>query len=147
MRKYSHWPAKLLTRASALGSGEHALNFCGQYGPVPQPALLRDAQQVIVRNAAPEEERQPRGELDIADAMDRTCGDTGGIPFSAEHELRARQYGAQRRLDALLEVTFTARGSVEGKQAFDIDRRGLPAIRAARQGCDNPPGAGVFLIA
>ena len=63
-RSSSHWPAKLSTSASALGSASIRRtcrsSTAGSFS-VPRPA---SASSSVVGNAAPEEERQPRRELD-----------------------------------------------------------------------------------
>ena len=44
-------------------------------------------EQLIVRNAAPEEERQARRQLQIADAIDRPGRARRGVPLDPEQEL------------------------------------------------------------
>ena len=48
---------------------EHAPHLLLEHRRVLQPALLGQVEQLLVRNAAPQEERQPRRELDVADAV------------------------------------------------------------------------------
>ena len=64
-----------------------------------QPAGLCHGQQFVVWNAAPQEERQPRGELVVVDAdVDpRARARVPGVPLGAKHELRVGQDPAQRR--------------------------------------------------
>ncbi len=57
-------------------------------------------EQFVVGNAAPQEERQPRGQLEVADAIGRARRDARRILLDAEQELAADQHRAQRRLDA-----------------------------------------------
>ena len=90
LRRYSHWPAKLLTSASARGSASMRRTCCSSTAGVVQLALLGQRQQLVVRNAAPEEERQPRRELEIADAVGAARRDAGRLALDAEEELRAR---------------------------------------------------------
>ena len=63
-------------------------------GSSSSPAIA-SVEQFVVRNAAPEEERQPRRELEIADAIGGVRRDAGRVLFDAEQELRAHQDGAQ----------------------------------------------------
>ena len=57
-------------------------------------------QQLVVRNAAPEEERQPRRELEVADAIGRAGRRRSRIALDAEDELRRRENPLERRFDA-----------------------------------------------
>ena len=68
-RRCSHCPAKLATSASDRGSASMRLHLLLQHGGVLQSASLRKLEQLIVGNAAPQEERQPRGQLEIADRV------------------------------------------------------------------------------
>ena len=67
---------------------------------LPLPASV---EQLVVRNAAPEEERQTRGELEIADAVARRRARRSRIALDAEQELRAGEQTLERQLDAGLE--------------------------------------------
>ena len=49
--------------------GEHAPHLLLEHASAAQPPLRRDGDQLVVRNAAPQEERQPRRELEIGDAV------------------------------------------------------------------------------
>ncbi len=53
--------------------GEHAAHVPLEDSRVPQFARRRRIDQRVVRDAAPEEKGQPRGQLEIADAVDRNC--------------------------------------------------------------------------
>jgi len=71
-----------------------------------QPSRRRNVQQFLVRNAAPDEERQPRCELDVADAIRRAGSDARGITLDAEQELRADEQSLDRPLDAEIEAAL-----------------------------------------
>ena len=64
LRRSSHCAAKLSTSAFDRGSREHAADLRSST-PAPSacPASA-SCEQLVVRDAAPQEERQPRGELD-----------------------------------------------------------------------------------
>ena len=51
--------------------GEHPLDLLLEHAGLMQRLLLRDVQQLVVRDAAPQEERQPRRQLQIVDAIGR----------------------------------------------------------------------------
>ncbi len=72
LRRCSHCPAKLEMSASARGSASMRRTCCCEHSRILQPAPFRQVEQLVVGNAAPQEEREPRRELEIADA-DRPC--------------------------------------------------------------------------
>ena len=69
--------------------GEHALHLRSRTGFASERARARQGEQLVVRNAAPEEERQPRRQLEVADRDRRCPARAGGIELDAEQELRA----------------------------------------------------------
>ena len=68
---------------------EHAPDLLFEHGRILQLAGRRDRQQLIVGNAAPDEERQPRRELEIADAI----GSRRGATLSGSCSTRKRNRG------------------------------------------------------
>src|SRR5687767_2986366 len=66
-------PKPLRSEASAerVGSrvSEHALNLTIEHVGPRQPAATRDVDQLRIRNRAPQEKRQPRREVEVADAV------------------------------------------------------------------------------
>ena len=64
----SHWPAKLVDQRSARGSASIRRTCCSSTAGSRQLSLPASIQQLIVGNAAPQKERQPRREFDIARA-------------------------------------------------------------------------------
>ena len=74
------------------------------------------ANQLVVRAAAPQKERQPRGQLQIADAISLARLDIGRTIFGAEHKLRMRQDELQPALDAVLEVARIPAGLIHVHQ-------------------------------
>ncbi len=108
-----------------------------QHGRRVKRAGRRHAQQLIVRDAAPQEERQPRRELEVADAIDRAGRNVRRIALDAERELRAGQNPLQRRLHARVECALLAAKHVEVVQPFEIARCNLAAIGTARKRRDD----------
>ena len=102
----------------------------------------RQIDQRVIRNAAPEEKRQPRGEFDIADSS------TVAVPrlgLGTEHERRTCQQAPQRQLNAGFKRALLAAFFIERKQKVQIGRRHRPPVRTLRERGENPPGAGLFL--
>ena len=99
-----------------------------------QPSLAGHVDQLVVRNAAPQEERQARGQFQVADAIGSPGGEIGRFLFGAHEKLRARQQPPKRQLDAVLERAGAAALLVEASstprdpaQSRDADRRAAPA--------------------
>ncbi len=68
-RRYSHCAAKLFTSASARVVGQHAAHLLLEHGGILEAPLHGRIEELIVGNAAPEKKRQPRGQLEIVDAI------------------------------------------------------------------------------
>ena len=109
LRRCSHWLAKLVVSASARGIGEHAPHLRVRAPPARcSSSAFGRVQQLVVRDAAPEEERQARRQLDVADPIRRARRRGPRVALDAEQELRARQERAQRHLDARFEAAGLA---------------------------------------
>ena len=59
--------------------GDHAPHLRLEHARRAQPAGDRQVQQLVVRDAAPEEERQPARQLEIGDAMRRAGGQAARV--------------------------------------------------------------------
>ena len=114
---------------------------CSRTAGVLQLALARQRQQFLVRDAAPEEERQARRQLEIAEAMRAARRDVRGIALDAKHESRAREDGLQGCLDARLERPLAPALIVETDERLQVGVGHRPPIRAAGQGAENLLGA------
>ena len=70
LRVCSHWPKKLSTSAVARARiGEHPPHLPIEDAGSRSLSANRQVEQLIVRDAAPEEERQARGELDVGETI------------------------------------------------------------------------------
>ena len=63
-----------------------------------------NVEQIIVRNAAPKEERQAGGQLQVVDAICGIRRNVLGIPFDPEQELGTGDQGSKRHFDTRLEA-------------------------------------------
>ena len=88
---------------------QHPPHLLLEHRRLAQLALRGERQQLVVRNAAPQEERQPRRQLEIGDARRRRRRRGLG----AEQELRVRQDQAQAVLDAGFERALLPAASIE----------------------------------
>ncbi len=89
---------------SARGSAIMRRTCASSTFGVLQSSARRGVEQLVVRDAAPEEERQPRGELEIGQPVRGTSGDARGIALGAEEEVGIDQNPLERELDAGIEA-------------------------------------------
>ena len=87
-------------------------------------ARLRPARgdQLLVGRRAPEEERQPRREVDVGDAIGAARARVGRRLLEAEDEVRARENRFERRAHAALEAALRRAALVERHAARSISR-------------------------
>ena len=97
----------------------------------------RQLDQLGVRHRVPDEERQPRRQVDVADPVGLPGLGQRRRALEAEHELRAGQQRLQRRLDAGLEVVALASLAVELHQRFDVFVVRRPAVGLAGEAGQN----------
>src|SRR5205814_3710390 len=123
---------------------EHAAHLLFEHRRLAQSTASCKIQQRIVRDAAPQEEREPRRELVIADRVYRARRHGGRLVLDAHHEFGARENPMQRALDAGLEASLTTAGLVEVEEALQIrGARRLP-VRTACQRRQNTRRAWSF---
>ena len=111
----------------------------------PQLVLRRDVDQLVVRQAPPEEEREPRGELEIAQAIGGGARGAGRLALDAQQELGRRQQCLDRPFDARLEVAGRASFLVDRDQRLDVGIGHRAAIRALRERAEDLSRTGLFL--
>ena len=128
------------------GVGEHPLHLLGEHGLIAQPPLARHIQEFVIRNAAPQEERQAGGQLEIADAIGLAWTDAFGLLFDAVQETGRDQDARDRLLDAGFEVAVAAALLVEPEQRLDFIVQQRAAIRAVGERRDDLPRARSLLI-
>ncbi len=124
---------------------EHAPHLPVEHGRLTQRAVRRDTQQLVVGDAAPQEERDARGEVEVADRVRRALRDAGRIGFEPEEELRLDQQPRQRRLNARVERRPGAALLEERDEVLHFGGRGRAAIGAPGQRRENPRGARGFV--
>ena len=127
--------------------GQHAAHLLREHGWILQLAARGDVEELVIGDALPEEERQPRGQLQIAQPIGGPWRGGGRLAFDAEQELRQRQQRFQGALDARIEVALAAAFPVDVEQRLDIALRHGPPVRAPRQRADDLPRARLFVSA
>ena len=120
LRICSHWPAKFSTRARDFGILEHPPDLGLEHVGLTQLALAGVVEQLVVGHAAPEEVRQPRGQLPVVDGVRRaSLGRL--VDLDAEEEVRRREHRLQGELNARLEGVAVLVGRIdEAEEAADL---------------------------
>ena len=122
------------------------LTCCSSTARRAQLARDGELQQLVVGNRIPQEERQVRGELEIADRVGRTGPHTGRDTLGAIQEERARQESRDRAPHAAFEAAVLHAVVVVGEQLVDVLRGDWPAIRVSCQGRDDLLRAGSLRV-
>src|SRR6185295_15703727 len=91
-------PLRGEARDERLGArvGQHAAGLPRQLPGLTEAAALREVEQLVVRDAAPEEKGQARGELEVAQAVGGLRRQSRRITLDAEEELVVHENGAER---------------------------------------------------
>ena len=102
-------------------------------------ACVRQAQQLVVGDAAPQEERQARRELDVADAIGAP-----GAALAGSRSTRSRNSGLTSRRRSARSMpasksTLRCAFAIERQQRLDVGGRDGAPIRAARERRENRP--------
>ena len=122
--------------------GEHPPHLLVEHDRIPERLLLRDVQQLVIRDAAPQEERQTRRQLEVGDAIRRIRRDGLRLTLEAEQKLRADEDAANRQFEARLKACLSRAIAVPGQRDLKIVVGNGPSIGAPRERRDDLPGAG-----
>src|SRR5438093_690460 len=102
----SHRPRIVTDERFRSRIAKHALHLLLQRRGIVQLSASRRLPQLVVRNAAPEKERQPRRQIEIAEAIGGACRQACGLAFHAEQETRSSQNPLDPALDAGVKAVF-----------------------------------------
>ena len=108
-----------------------------QHRTIAQAPRFRHPQQRVIGNAAPQEKRQPRRELQIADSIGGAGCDARRILFDPDEKLRAREKTADDHLDSAIEIVSVASVLVEIEQSIDFGCRRRTTECAMRKSGDD----------
>jgi hypothetical protein len=128
----------------ARTSGQHPADLLRQDVRLAQLLALSQLQEIVVRDALPQEEGQPRRELQIAQAVD-AARRIRAIFLDAQHELRRGEQRLEGAGDARVEGPAGAPLGIDRHQLVDVGFGAVAAIGAPRQVEQDPPRARVFL--
>ena len=130
-------PAEVVDERLRARIGQHAADLPSEHIRVAQVAALGGGEELVVRDAAPQEEGQARGQLDVRHRIGRAGRDVFRVRFAAEQEVRAHQNAAQRHFYSRVEVALRATLPVEVEQhRHVVAGHGAPE-RQARQARDD----------
>ena len=110
-------PGDVVHQRLSARIGQHPARLLLEHRGIGEPAGAGQLQQLIVRNAAPEEEGKSRRQLEIADPVHRASRQVGRLVFEAEDELRIDEHARQGVLDPGLEASKRSPGLVERPSA------------------------------
>ena len=144
LRRCSHCPAKLLTKADERLSASIRRDLRREHVGVLQTSVARGAHQRLVGQAAPEEEREPRRQLGVGDAIRRAGGNRRRLGFRTEHERRTGKNATKAELNAVLERAAAFGLRVVVHQIVELGDGQRTTVGLRRQRRKNSSRAGVF---
>jgi hypothetical protein len=124
---------EILDERGSARIAEHSAHLRLEHARLVQAALLGEIEQRLVGDTAPDKERQPRRELDVAHEVRGADGDVRRLDFGAKHEGGARQHAPERKLDPSLEAALRTPVFVERQQSRQVGFVDRSAIRAPRE--------------
>ncbi len=113
--------------------GEHPARLLLELSGLTQLASNGGVEQFIVRDAAPQEERQSRCQFEIADSVDTARRYFLWVAFHAEQELRVGEHSGQRHCDSQVEIAFGAPFAIEGHRLVNVGFGDRPPVGAPHQ--------------
>src|SRR5262249_59762927 len=99
-------------------------------GRILELALRRHRQQLVVGNAAPQEDRQARRQLEIGKPVRSARFDTLRVTFDLEQEVDVDQQPLDRGLNARLERALGTALALQAEERIDLRGRGGAALAA-----------------
>ena len=127
---------------------QHPPNLLLIHGGFGQTPVFGQLEQGLVGDAAPQEERQPRGDRYVVEVIDVARLDPGGRTIDAEQKLRVDYESFQRELDPGVEAaTFRATLPEEPEQHLHVLFCGGTAKGASGHSREDLRGAHLFFRA
>ena len=126
-------PREVLDQARRALVGEQAPDLRLQDVGLAQLAGHRHVPQLVVRDTAPQEEREPGRQLQIRQSIVGAGVHVRRVAHHAEQELRTHQEPPQGQLDARLEAAFVAPLVVEAQEHVDVAVGNRAAVGAPGQ--------------
>ena len=132
-------PAEVVDEGLHLRVGQHSGDLAGQHVRLPELAPLGQSEELVVRDAAPEKEGQPRCQVDVREAVHRAGRRVLRGERRPEEEAGRDEHAAERHLDPVFEpCAVTAADREQLEQRVDIGRGdGAPVGAAGEPGQDS----------
>ena len=124
---------------------EHPQDLALEHRRILQPALRGERDESVVGRRAPEEERQPRREVEIADAVQLPVLDVRRLGLDPVDETRIGEHAREHHFHAVLEVAVLATRVVERHQRLGFRSGDRTPERPACHGRHDLPRARQFL--
>ena len=134
-------PGEVLNQRGGPAIGQHPPGLGLKHRRLVQGSRDGHVEELVVRNATPEEERQPRGQFEITDTIRCPGCNILWIAFDAKQKLRTRQQSPYPEFDTCLEPTVGLPLVVEAEQHVEVALRHRPAIGTPRQRRQDLPSA------
>src|SRR6186713_682621 len=138
-RRFSEKPlaAEVGDQCASLGVGEHATRLLLEHDWLVQRTRNGGFEKLVVWNAAPQEEREPRGELEIRNAMRLSFHHPRRLALEPKHETWIDEHSREPLLDAGIESTILAACFVKAGKRLHISVGHRLMERSTRNGCEN----------
>ncbi len=117
--------------------GQQPRHLLLEFGRPRQPARFGDPQQFRIRRRGPQEKRQTRGQIDVADRVGLAVARRGRSLLEAEDEARAREDALERHADAFVETAVGDALAIQRHQCVDVALAGGAAERLRGQARDD----------
>ena len=129
-----------------LGAGilQHSFDLLREDLRVGEAAVRGQLQELVVRAHGPQEEREARRQIDVAQPITVARPDVVRFLLEAKYERRTRQDRLQPGPHADLEPLVVGDAIIEGHRAGQILGRDLSAVRLACEARENRFGARAF---
>ena len=135
---------EVLDQTAGTPIGQHPAHLALQDLRPMQFTPLGDAQKLFIRNATPEEERQPRGQFEVANSVGRRRRHVGGIALDAKKEFRTDEDRAEGRSNSRLKAAGFFGLVVELQWLGQISGHHGPPVGSACESRHNALGTGSF---
>ena len=104
---------------AGFGVGQHAAGLGLELRGGVEALLLSGGEELVVGNAAPEEEGEAAGEVYVGNLVGRFRGEPCRVAFDAEEEVGAGEEGAEGHFDAVVEA-LSGTFSIEAEEGLDF---------------------------
>ena len=141
-------PLRHEARTQRLGARvvQHAERLPLQFAGIRQPSLHGRGPEFFVRRKPPEEEREPRSQVDVLQCVRLSARDAFGLALQPQHEEGAREDRLEGQPHADIEPALLDAHLVERHQSVDLARFERATVGLAREFGQDAAGARPLLV-